>query len=437
MRCRLSLFFCLFAGLLQVALRAGLDVRVVVETNGDGYVFATMEDFHKLYPRHQDFIRMGNTRQRESLAALRLLGVPEQKVIFLSYPDRGTPALWSPHWSRRLPYLSPYSGDTRSPYPRTFNPAAVFAGEDLLADLRTILKDFRPDLISLPHPNDVHPDHRGLSAFARLAVALNEHEDPSYRPRLLAYLVHRHDFPEPQGLQPARPLRPPAALAGLPPGVPWLGLELDSGEVELKARAVRTFASQLPLMRGLLEGFIRSNELFQSIELSLLPERASGELLDPCSWGEAEGRPILPVQRDPVRDVLLRKLLPAADLVEVYAASSPHGGIEVCTRLDGSAQKELEYELRLTVAGLDGVRVFRAGGHAGGLPLLRRGPFLAASFPAAPTGRSWFVAVEAEVRQSVMGLLDQTAWTLLAVEPSFPAENNQRAGANPAVRIVQ
>ena len=69
-------------GLIQAALRQNMEVKVVIATNGDGFRFATMEDFHRLYPRHQDFIRMGSQRQQEIPAALGLLGLTPTRWFF-------------------------------------------------------------------------------------------------------------------------------------------------------------------------------------------------------------------------------------------------------------------------------------------------------------------------------------------------------------------
>ncbi len=100
------------AGLIQEVLRRGAEVRVVMATNGDGFLFATMEEFRRIYPRHEDFVRMGALRQQESLAALSLLGVPEERVSFLSYPDRGTPALWNDHCPPPSPTAPRTAGTT-------------------------------------------------------------------------------------------------------------------------------------------------------------------------------------------------------------------------------------------------------------------------------------------------------------------------------------
>ena len=55
-------------GLILAARRQGIQVKVVILTNGDGFLFATIRDFRKIYPRPADYIRLGEMRQRESLA---------------------------------------------------------------------------------------------------------------------------------------------------------------------------------------------------------------------------------------------------------------------------------------------------------------------------------------------------------------------------------
>src|SRR5512137_1590244 len=119
-------------GVIQAALQAGIDVRVVIATNGDGYLFATMEEFRRLFSTTGDYLHLGEIRQQESLDALSTLGLPHDHVTFLGYPDRGTPALWNDYWQRDTPFQSPFTASTRSPYPLTYNPSAAYAGESLL-----------------------------------------------------------------------------------------------------------------------------------------------------------------------------------------------------------------------------------------------------------------------------------------------------------------
>ncbi len=115
-------------GLLALHLRDGRQVRVVVVTDGAEAGEAKI-------------------RQEESQRGLRRLG--EVQAEFLHYPDR---------------QLAEHSGA-------------------LKIRLREILIEFKPDLITIPSPVEIHPDHAALSQafcelvqqdeslFARLAVA--------------------------------------------------------------------------------------------------------------------------------------------------------------------------------------------------------------------------------------------------------------------------
>ena len=404
------------AGLMQEAQRRGMEIRVVIATNGDGYLFATMRDFHRLYPRPADFIRLGNLRQEESLNALGLLGVQPDQVSFLSYPDRGLSSMWNDHWSADNPYRSPYSRATHSPYNVTYNPDSVYAGEDLLADLRSILDSYQPDLVIYPHPDDIHSDHWGLSAFTRLALALEEHDRSDFHPDAFAYLVHRSDFPIPKKLHPQDYLDPPAVLLNL--GTSWQTLPLSEDEVNRKAQAVLRYRSQLPLLRNLLESFIRQNELFSQPETITLARLSQGELDNPDTWRDANGDNITPVQRDPARDFITRDVIVAADLVELYAAQDAQDQLVVCARVRKKADAALIYELRVKASGAQGVVDHVARNHRGRTDWHRAqlaGEFICDQVGLSELGSPWLVAIGANVRELGVGTLDQIAWQMVDV----------------------
>jgi len=404
------------AGLIMQAKARGLAVRVVIETNGDGYMFATMEEFRRLFPSARDFVAMGNVRQEESLAALAALGVSPEQVVFLSYPDRGTHSLWTTHWDASSPYRSPYSDAEHSPYARTYNPNAVYAGADLLADLSSIVRDFQPDLVVYPHPFDVHPDHWGLSAFARLALALEHARDPSFAPDAFAYLVHRPDYPEPSGLRLDGPLFPPSALVEV--GGPWLSLDLDAQATERKWQAILQYRSQLPLLRGLLERFARRNELFAQIEPAALALLAQGDPAEPSTWRSAEGQPLAPIERDPVRDFITRDAVPAADLTALYAAATSDGALLVCMQVDGIASFDLSYFVRAVASGEAGIihRVLKVSPamttHA--TPVVR-GHSICGRFELADLGNPERVFLGSDVHGAGVGIIDQTAWQMIEI----------------------
>jgi LmbE family N-acetylglucosaminyl deacetylase len=403
-------------GLILTAGRMGMDVRVVIATNGDGYLFATMDEFRRVYPSPQDFIRMGNLRQQESLEALQFLGVPPEQVLFLSYPDRGLAALWTNNWRASKPYRSPYSRADRSPYPLTYNPQAVYAGEHLLADLLSILESFRPDLVVYPHPNDTHPDHWSLSAFVRLALALAQQRDPGYRPHAYAYLVHRPGFPNGRGFHPEGGLLPPAPLFQVTPR--WFRLDLSEGDALRKWAAIQAYRSQFRLMRTFLESFARDNELFAEVGSPDLPVLAEGDPRNPSTWRDREGEPIAPVQRDPARDFFGRDVVAGGDLVALYAAQRPDGSLVTCAQVRGRATRALVYTLRVKAVGPDGFKDLVARSDR----VLHRsfsttlsGPYACHQIASDVLGRPQFLFVGAEVKGAEPLVLDRAAWQLLEV----------------------
>jgi LmbE family N-acetylglucosaminyl deacetylase len=405
-------------GIIQAAIRQNIQVQVVIATNGDGYLFATMQEFHRIYPRSQDFIRMGNLRQQESLSALKILGVPAADVVFLSYPDRGLPALWNQHWLATAPYRSQYSAASRSPYAITYNPQAVYAGEDLLADLKTILTNFRPDLVIYPHPDDVHPDHWGLSVFTRLALAERTHQDPSFHPDAFAYLIHRPDFPSPTGLHPNASLTPPNPVAQIFPH--WSEFPLAAEDIPVKQVAVSAYTSQLPSLRTLLESFVRRNELFGQVSPAILPHLAAGTSLTPSTWRDEALLPIPPVQSDPVKDTFFRSSLSSADLRAVYAVELADHSLLTCAETRGGASQVYNYRIRLTAVADTGVLQYAASSRptAGQGTLLRSGQDECFTIPLAQLGNPWLIAIDSSTEEIGTGILDQTAWQLILVQPN-------------------
>ena len=404
------------AGLILAAERAGIQVRVVIATNGDGYLFATMQEFRKVYPSHADFIHLGTLRQQESLAALAELGVTPDQVSFLSYPDRGTPALWNTYWSDSFPYRSPYSGDTSSPYPVTYDPHSVYTGADYLSDLSTIIANYRPDLIVYPNSEDVHPDHWGLNVFTRLAITLLRHTDPSYRPTELTYLVHRPDFPEIRGYKPQESLTPPDVIYALDPN--WVRLDLTAADEARKAQAVQAYQSQLPLLRGLMESFIRTNEVFAPVTYPSLATISAGSKYDPGTWLDNSAKSIPPVQLDPAGDFITRSAVPAGDLTAVYMARDEQGTLQVCAGVQGETQPQVTYILRIKVLDAHDIETYQARtgrGSSGWFPLHRTGAYACASVTLADLGNPWAIYVGATTETGGR-VMDETGWQMVYVK---------------------
>jgi LmbE family N-acetylglucosaminyl deacetylase len=405
------------AGVILAAQRLGMEVNVVIATNGDGYLFATMEEFHQIFPEAADYIGMGNLRQQESLNALEVLGLDPGQVIFLSYPDRGTPSLLLENWFRENPYFSPYSETTNSPYRVTYNPNLVYAGEDLLEDLISILDGYRPDLILYPHPDDVHADHWALGAFSRLAISMLERENPDFHPDLYAYLVHRRDYPEPKRYQPDFSLLPPRRSYEIDSN--WYSWDLSENDVALKDQAVRQYESQLTTLGYLLYRFVRQNEPFAIPQPSMLARLQKGESNNPDTWQNIQGERIEPVQLDPNRDFITREMVGEADLVALFIARDDENRLLLCARFREETDDLLIYTLQAIEIGTDGILHHYASNHPvqDGWHQIDVGRHYACDrFELSNQIQPWALLVGANVGGKGIGVLDQIGWQLVYTE---------------------
>ncbi len=247
-------------GLLQAAREAGAEVYVALMTNGDASEYAVLFSEKAVRRTPQQYLDLGQARYRETLSALGILGVPPAHLFSLGYPNAGLDALWLPeHWLSAAPLTSPYTRVARNPYPTSLSPGAPYCGQQVLADLHTLLDRVRPTLILSPGPFDTHPDHWATYNFVKLACE-QRRLDGRPTPSLLCYLVHRRDWPAPLGYHPDELLKPPVGLAALP-RLHWYALPLTEEQTRRKAQALREYRSQWPNWNRVLLALVRHNEL--------------------------------------------------------------------------------------------------------------------------------------------------------------------------------
>ncbi|MGE5623673.1 MAG: PIG-L deacetylase family protein, partial [Methanocella sp.] len=288
-------------GLIRRAVQVGAVVRVVLVTNGDGFTLAAEDQFHSVHLTPEKYVQLAYIRQKETLTALKLFGVPATAVTFLGFPDRGTPAEWEDNWSLTSPYTSRYTRLSHSPYRNSYVPNAPYSGAQLSAEIERIIREFKPDTVILPHPNDVHPDHWATHNFVLYALATLDELGPKasggdrHTPRLLNYLVHRGNWPRPKGYVPRVELVPPPRLMSV--GTRWSAFTLSRGETAQKYQAILEYRSQVAVMRRYLVSFARANDLFGT--------------LPPTSEVDPQMKTVLV---DPVEDTLGREAEGGADL---------------------------------------------------------------------------------------------------------------------------
>lgn len=278
------------AGIIRNVLASGGQVLVVVMTNGDGFTFAVKEQFHRLFLTSSDYIQSGYARQVETIHALRWLGLPDDHIIFLGYPDRGLKTIWAATWDSSQPYRSRYTDSDHSPYTNSYRQNAPYAGETVLANLEQIMRDFKPTLILSPHPADEHPDHAATWAFVATSFLKIRNSGTALWPELYTYLIHRGDFPIPHGYKVEELLLPPRPLQKRQNNQ-WYTYPLNSDNEFIKEQSLKEYVSQLrvPIMSNFLHSFIRKNELFEEVQIPVIKHEPSGvdlSILD--SWQNQE-----------------------------------------------------------------------------------------------------------------------------------------------------
>ncbi len=243
-------------GVMQRAVAMKLPMKVVYFTNGDSNPWSFL-----LYRKHPVIMpgavkTMGVVRMQEALDATGILGVDKKDLIFLGYPDFGTLNIWYQHWDTRAAYRSPLTRANAVPYQGAFRLGAAYKGEEIVKDLRSILRDFKPTKIFISHPADHNGDH--LSLYLYMRVALWD-ENISDSVEIYPYLIHYLGWPNPKGLKMKYPLNPPESLSKI---ISWRTLQLTEKELNLKKEALQAHRSQFASTPKYLLSFVRSNELF-------------------------------------------------------------------------------------------------------------------------------------------------------------------------------
>ncbi len=398
-------------GLIQQVLGRGGRVRVAILTNGDGSTSGTMLESRRV-PQAVHYLRAGVARQEESLRALALLGVPPEDIDFLGYPDQGIRALWSDYWNVGAVYRSPFTRMTGSIYPLTYNSESAYTGISLLADLRSILVDFKPDTVVAPHLEDSHADHWAAGAFTSLALAL---ERDHCAPRLLLYLVHRGDFPVPRGRLQFAPLLPPLRLVN--DSFYWQKVTLTGEVVGLKGDAMESYRSQLTLIGTFLRSFVRQNELFCELAspsaLPLLPGQQP--VPSPDGWALPDEVELRPVLIDSAGDTLFQELGRSTDFVAMYVGATDEE-VWVTVELRGNYSPVMRYRFLVVAANGDDPVSARVRYNTRFLPRppdQAAGRFVMARFPLEELSHPHTLVVSVESTYPRGPVVDRIGWAVV------------------------
>jgi LmbE family N-acetylglucosaminyl deacetylase len=141
--------------LIQQVLAAGGEVRIVLLTAGDNNPWPQRWLERRWRIGAAERVRWGRRRRAEILEALQCLGVAQQALQSMDWPDMGVTDRLMQH------------------------------GEPSLAAMARAIEQFSPSLVAMPSIDDRHPDHGAAHVLVRLALA-----GWSEPPQQLAYLIH-------------------------------------------------------------------------------------------------------------------------------------------------------------------------------------------------------------------------------------------------------
>ncbi len=318
-------------GIIQAAVEQHIPVQVVFFTYGDNNQWSFILYRKRPVLDSKSAQSMGLMRHDEAVRAARLLGLETNQLTFLGYPDFGTLYIWDKCWGTHPAYKSMLTRTTAVPYPNALRPGAQYTGEDILQDMTTIIRDFKPTKVFISHPADHNPDHRALYLFMRVALWNLENE---LRPALLPYLTHFQRWPLPQGLHSANPLAPPEIMRK---AANWQLFPLSSNQVSVKLAALKEHASQFRYSGKYLSSFVRQNELFG--DLPAINLRATHNFNQDSS-GPVDEIPALPEE-------LTDEELAVYTDVEWNFASREDDAIVLCVNVSRPLAQTVEAEVSL------------------------------------------------------------------------------------------
>jgi len=222
-------------GLIQEAIDKGIPVHVVFLTYGDFNVwsYTVFEKIPMLTP--DQALHLGEIRHGEALNAIKKLGLSEEDVTFLGYPDYGTSEILYYHWRKNSPYSGILTRKTSVPYSTALSLDSPYKGESIMKDIETVITEFNPTKIFVSHPDDHHPDHRAMFVFTTVSLW-----DMGKDIEVYPYLVHYRQWPSPLGYYPTYFLDPPS----YDDGVVWKELPMTSGYTLTKFSALKSHVTQ-------------------------------------------------------------------------------------------------------------------------------------------------------------------------------------------------
>ena len=252
------------SGVLTRAIQNGQTVTVVFMTNGDYY----------------GGLSLGYQRQGEAVAGEAFLGVPEDHLIFLAYPDAFLQPLHDSYTGSSDQLVTSNSISAtygnrglggKDYHSYRFGAPAAYNLPNLLQDLEDILQTRWPSQIFVTSEFDHHPDHFTTYQVLNLALAAVHNVNPSYTPVVNKTIVHWEHISNPLwplAMDPTTTVTEPPNLETESTLV-WndresltvpLAMQSTAYSTNPKYQAIHAHASQEP--DSFISQFIHKDEIF-------------------------------------------------------------------------------------------------------------------------------------------------------------------------------
>ncbi len=250
----------MFSGIIYRTLEQGKPVKVVVMTNGDARG-----------------ITMGLAREKETINAMvGVIGMSENDIIFLGYPDAGLETIYLDYTSPNDLYESPKTemsetygnrGLGRSDYHTfRFGKPGKYNKLHVLMDIENILKDFLPDHIYVTSEFDTHKDHSATYLFVKDALLNISGDYPNYQPTVHKTLIHVGDDDFwPSATNRKTLFGPPPFIQSIP--LAWnlresINVPFMMQSANLKHIAISKYTTQYSRGKFFLKRFVHRDEIF-------------------------------------------------------------------------------------------------------------------------------------------------------------------------------
>jgi LmbE family N-acetylglucosaminyl deacetylase len=237
------------AGQVRAAVAAGHTVKIIVLTNGD---FQGVD--------------AGLARQGESVAGAQILGLTEQDVIFLGYPDGATMQIYNAPSPTDI--ITSNAGQTQTygnrgmggmDYHRfRFGSPGAYNRVTVEQDVRTLITELQPDEIYTVSHFDTHPDHQATAVFVTEALVALKRSGAALSTKLYQGIVwtpSQDNWPDAGGCSPGTPFPPPQMETQLE----WKRALRAVVDANLKCQAIGAYTSQATPH---LLSFARKDEFF-------------------------------------------------------------------------------------------------------------------------------------------------------------------------------